>query len=187
MARNEVISKSEAARRWKVSKAAVTKYVHAGLPERSDGRLDWPLVDSWRTQHVGEEPTSPRLAREGAKPHREIPIGQTAADQALEVAGQAGRWAVHQALVGPAALERTLKVLLRLGFTPNHAFQAAYWSYLSPIYCDAMTERDLNGPGEIQEPDWKATLPAGKLFDMERAAGRVEVAMTELFSPELVG
>jgi hypothetical protein len=47
----EVISKAEAARRWGVSKAAVTKYVAKGMPVREDGRLDWPAVDHFRRSY----------------------------------------------------------------------------------------------------------------------------------------
>jgi hypothetical protein len=44
----EAISKSESARRWSVSPAAVQKYIAKGMPVREDGKLDWPAVDVWR-------------------------------------------------------------------------------------------------------------------------------------------
>jgi hypothetical protein len=49
----EQISKSEAARRWKISSSMVTKYIRdEGCPVRDDGRLDWELVDRWRKDNV---------------------------------------------------------------------------------------------------------------------------------------
>jgi hypothetical protein len=48
----EQISKSEAARRWQVSPAAVTKYVRSGMPVRNDGKLDWEIVKQWHRDNV---------------------------------------------------------------------------------------------------------------------------------------
>ena len=177
MASNETISKAEAARRWGLSKAAVTKYVHKGMPVRDDGRLDWWGVDSWRKRYVGEEPSSPRFARTQAKPNRVTPRAPGPEEQATEDARQIGRWEVHRALTGPAAMERTIKVLLRLGLTPKHAFYAAFWLYLSLSESDDSTELDFSGPGAILEPDWKKLFPRGaEHFDFDEMGERV--AMT---------
>jgi hypothetical protein len=46
--KNEIVAKSEAAKRWGVVPAAVTKYIGKGLPVRADGKLDWPAADAWR-------------------------------------------------------------------------------------------------------------------------------------------
>lgn len=83
-------------------------------------------------------------------------------------------------------MERTVKVLRKLGFTPKHALQAAYWFYLSPAECDDTNERDLDGPGAIFEPDWNTMLPADKPLDVERVTVCIEMAATELFHPELI-
>ena len=179
----EIISKCEAAKRWKLSKSAVSKYCLLGMPVRSDGRLDWPAVDEWRSRYVGFEPTAPVMAREAAKAQRGKAVNRSG-DETVEEARQRGRWEMHQALIGPAAMERTVKVLLKLGFTPKHALQAAFWFYLSPSECDDVTERDLDGQGEIFEPDWLTMLPTGKPLDVERVTVAVELAMTKLFNPE---
>ncbi len=178
---NEVISKAEAARRWGVSKAAITKYVHKGMPVLSDGKLDWAVASKWRKMYCGFEPIAPKMAREEARARREKPVNE-GADDDVTLANQVGRWDALRALVGPAAMARTMKVLLELGFTPKHAVQAAFWFYMSPAECIDITEEDLNGPGEIFEPDWKTLLPAGKPFNVEQAMERVEAAMAELFS-----
>jgi hypothetical protein len=47
----EIVTKAEAARRWGVSRTAVSKYVAKGMPVRSDGCLDWPLVDVFRNEN----------------------------------------------------------------------------------------------------------------------------------------
>jgi hypothetical protein len=46
----EVVTKSEAARRWKVSPAAVTKYLRKGMPALEGGRIDWAAAKAWRAQ-----------------------------------------------------------------------------------------------------------------------------------------
>ena len=42
-----VISKSELARRLKVSKTMVTKYVQRGLPTTVDGKVEWAAAKDW--------------------------------------------------------------------------------------------------------------------------------------------
>src|SRR5579884_3876204 len=49
---NELVSKSEAARRWAISPSLVTRYLSRGMPVRADGRLEWATVDAWRRQNV---------------------------------------------------------------------------------------------------------------------------------------
>jgi hypothetical protein len=100
--------------------------------------------------------------------------------QGPQEARQQGRWEIHQAVVGPAAMERTLKVLLKLGLSKKHAFYAAYWIYMSPIYAD-MSERDMDGPGSIEEPDWtKLLLTDKKQFDFEEMGNRAATVCTSV-------
>jgi hypothetical protein len=188
MASTEVVSKAEAARRWNLSKSAISKYCAKGMPVRDDGRLDWPVVASWRTRYVGFEPLSPKAARE-AKAQRATPVEQTAEAEALEEARQEGRWAMLYALAGPEATERALKVMLRLGFTPKHALQGALWAYFAIVYANP-NERDCAGPGGgipeggLPEPDWEKLLPATKRrLDPDAIGEHVCEVADELFSP----
>src|ERR1035437_1008267 len=177
---DEIITKAEAARRWGVSKSAVSKYVHAGVPVRDDGGLDWPDVDSWRKRYVGEDPPGPRAARE-AKAQRAAPIEQISEDEALEDARQKGRWEICQALLGPAATERTLTILHRLGFSKKHAFYVAFWNYIAPVFSTDVRERDLDELGSIQEPDWEKVLLGGQAVNWESESERIwKLADSEL-------
>lgn len=180
MASNEIVTKAEAARRWGLSKAAVTKYAHQGLPTRSDGKLNWPDVDRWRQRFVGCEPLAPAMAREAAKA-----VNQNAEEQAVETAMQAGRWAIVQALGNQAATARTIKVLIALGLSKRHAFYAAYWNYLGCTYADDITELDMDGAGRIDEPDWQKLFPDDKQkIDFEDLGDRLNSAFGEIFNPE---
>lgn len=64
---SEVISKSEAARRWSISPPAVAKYVSKGMPVRTDGRLDWSAVDAWRRGYNVPERSGSHKARERSR------------------------------------------------------------------------------------------------------------------------
>jgi hypothetical protein len=79
----ETITKSAAARRWKISPAAVGKYVKAGMPVRNDGRLDWEIADQWRKQYVCPERSGNFLARQRtARAHSASPPPESQDDYA---------------------------------------------------------------------------------------------------------
>jgi hypothetical protein len=59
----EKITKSEAASRWNISAATVSKYMKKGMPVRPDGLLDWAAVSKWRERYK----TCKRMARVGKR------------------------------------------------------------------------------------------------------------------------
>jgi hypothetical protein len=161
------------------------------MPQREDGLLDWPAVDSWRKRYVGEEPVAPAAARAAAKRESILRIPQDDSSSpraALEEARQEGRWAVLQSLNGPLATKRMITVLLALGLSRKHTFFCAYWHYMGAVvYADDITELDTDDGGRIEEPDWKTLLPAGKRQpDFEAAAESLDLVFAELLDPENV-
>ena len=63
----EIVSKSEAARKWQVTPTAVGKYVRAGMPVRNDGRLDFAIADKWRRDNVVSQRSGSFNARQRKK------------------------------------------------------------------------------------------------------------------------
>ena len=61
--KKDVITKAEASRRWGVSKPMVTRYLHLGLPELPDGKLDWAVATLWRKANVISERSGNHYAR----------------------------------------------------------------------------------------------------------------------------
>lgn len=84
----EVVSKAEAARRWELTRAAITKYVAKGMPVREDGQLDWETVDEWRRTYNAPERSGSFAARAAASAS-EIRPAQPPVQQGFEVEGVA--------------------------------------------------------------------------------------------------
>jgi hypothetical protein len=88
----EVVTKSEAARRWGVSPPAVAKYAAKGLPVRPDGKLDWSTADAWRRGYNVPEHSGSHKARKRAREAEPI----TLADQQSQEFADGAAWMALQ-------------------------------------------------------------------------------------------
>ena len=59
----EIVRKGEAAKRWNIDAAMISRYATRGMPVRADGKLDWEAVDQWRRDNIVPELSGSHNAR----------------------------------------------------------------------------------------------------------------------------
>jgi hypothetical protein len=115
----EVISKSEAARRWGVSPASVAKYIKRGMPVRSDRKLNWSAVDAWRRDSNTPEHSGSFHARHRRNPAT-VPPMPVPPDEPLTTAAE-----VLNHLHGPGMV-RLVEIAKALGLKPAQQVAAVH-------------------------------------------------------------
>lgn len=149
---SEVISKSEAARRWGVSPAMVTRYIadpKYKMPTLPDGRLDWQVVSAWREAKIIPQLSGSYYARCGA------PSKAPVAKRVQRYRERSARVKEHEEiatqLLSKEASAEFFCMCLRFGLSERQSYALVSWHLWKTLEA-------LDDDIKHIEPDWSALL-----------------------------
>jgi hypothetical protein len=160
----EMVTKSEAARRWGVSPSILARYAAKGMPIEGDGHLDWAKVKAWRAKYIDPARSGSFAARqrEAKARQRTASPGERADAVAAVPSGdavalrRAARLEMFQELTGGAAIARYAGLARRFGLAPEQCYLVSLARHIAPVLIadNDFTDTELAGP----EADWPRLL-----------------------------
>jgi hypothetical protein len=154
----EMVTKSEAARRWGVSPSILVRYATKGMPVEGNGRLDWAKVKTWRAKWINPARSGSFAARQRVAKARQGAAATVAAVPSGDAVAlrRAGRLEMLQELTAAPAIERFARLAQRLGVSANEAYLLSVGRLVVPVLLvtSDFNDAELGGP----EPDWPRLL-----------------------------